>query len=42
MKALDAWLRTLAEREATYMAANRAASGDTGGRAEEDLEPGGY
>ncbi|WP_236242632.1 6-phospho-beta-glucosidase [Streptomyces sp. CC228A] len=42
VKALDAWLRTLAEREATYMAANRAASGDTGGRAEEDLEPGGY
>ncbi|WP_149185077.1 6-phospho-beta-glucosidase [Streptomyces sp. TRM49041] len=42
VRALDTWRRTLAEREATYMAANRAASGDTGGRAEEDLEPGGY
>ncbi|MDT9686138.1 6-phospho-beta-glucosidase [Streptomyces sp. TRM76323] len=42
VRALDAWRRTLAEREATYMAANRAAAGDTGGRAEEDLEPGGY
>ncbi|MCS0637955.1 6-phospho-beta-glucosidase [Streptomyces sp. LP05-1] len=39
--ALDAWHRTLADREATYMAANRAAAG-AGGRAGEDLEPGGY
>ncbi|MEV5444199.1 6-phospho-beta-glucosidase [Streptomyces sp. NPDC052644] len=42
VRALDAWRRTLAEREATYMAANREAAGDTGGRAAEDLEPGGY
>ncbi|GGQ18990.1 6-phospho-beta-glucosidase [Streptomyces roseolilacinus] len=42
VRALDAWRRALAEREATYMAANRAAAGDAGGRAEEDLEPGGY
>ncbi|CAL9583435.1 6-phospho-beta-glucosidase [Streptomyces sp. enrichment culture] len=42
VRALDAWRRTLAEREATYMAANREAAGDTGGRAPEDLEPGGY
>ncbi|MFI6411464.1 6-phospho-beta-glucosidase [Streptomyces sp. NPDC050585] len=42
VRALDAWRRTLAEREATYMAANREAVGDTGGRAAEDLEPGGY
>lgn len=40
--ALEAWHRTLADREATYMAANREAAGDGGGRAEEDLEPGGY
>ncbi|MCH0541703.1 6-phospho-beta-glucosidase [Streptomyces sp. MUM 203J] len=40
--ALDAWLRTLADREATYMAANREAAGDGAGRAEADLEPGGY
>jgi 6-phospho-beta-glucosidase len=39
--ALDAWHRTLAEREATYMAANRDAAG-VGERDAEDLEPGGY
>ncbi|GGU23119.1 6-phospho-beta-glucosidase [Streptomyces lavendofoliae] len=38
---LDSWHATLAEREATYMAANREAAG-AGARAEEDLEPGGY
>ncbi|MEU0270555.1 6-phospho-beta-glucosidase [Streptomyces sp. NPDC006307] len=38
---LGAWHATLAEREATYMAANRAAAG-AGERAAEDLEPGGY
>ncbi|MEU2180243.1 6-phospho-beta-glucosidase [Streptomyces thermolilacinus] len=42
VRALDAWRRTLAEREATYMAANREAAGDTGRRAAQDLEPGGY
>ncbi|GGT05344.1 6-phospho-beta-glucosidase [Streptomyces kurssanovii] len=39
--ALTAWRRTLAEREATYMAANRDAAG-VGERDEDDLEPGGY
>ncbi|MFI5755124.1 6-phospho-beta-glucosidase [Streptomyces sp. NPDC051569] len=39
--ALDAWHRTLAEREATYMAANRDAAG-VGERDDEDLESGGY
>ncbi|MBD0716122.1 6-phospho-beta-glucosidase [Streptomyces sp. CBMA370] len=39
--ALAAWHRTLADREATYMAANRESAG-IGERAEEDLEPGGY
>ena len=39
--ALAAWHRTLADREATYMAANREAAG-TGERDEEDLESGGY
>ncbi|MFJ7957429.1 6-phospho-beta-glucosidase [Streptomyces sp. NPDC096319] len=39
--ALDTWHRTLADREATYMAANREAAG-TGDRDEEDLESGGY
>ncbi|MFE0648210.1 6-phospho-beta-glucosidase [Streptomyces sp. NPDC059534] len=39
--ALDAWHRTLADREATYMAANREAAG-TGDRDEQDLESGGY
>ncbi|MFI2733857.1 6-phospho-beta-glucosidase [Streptomyces sp. NPDC018711] len=39
--ALDAWHRTLADREATYMAANREAAG-VGERDEEDLESGGY
>ena len=39
--ALDAWHRTLAEREATYMAANRDAAG-VGERDAEDLESGGY
>ncbi|MDN3297614.1 6-phospho-beta-glucosidase, partial [Streptomyces ficellus] len=38
---LDTWHRTLADREATYMAANREAAG-AGERTEEDLEPGGY
>ncbi|MEU7278178.1 6-phospho-beta-glucosidase [Streptomyces sp. NPDC045431] len=38
---LVTWHSTLAEREATYMAANRAAAG-AGERAAEDLEPGGY
>ncbi|WP_031074223.1 6-phospho-beta-glucosidase [Streptomyces sp. NRRL S-118] len=38
---LDAWRATLADREATYMAANREAAG-AGERAAEDLEPGGY
>ncbi|MEU0660435.1 6-phospho-beta-glucosidase [Streptomyces lavendulocolor] len=38
---LDSWHATLAEREATYMAANREAAG-AGDRAEQDLEPGGY
>ncbi|GAA4892774.1 6-phospho-beta-glucosidase [Streptomyces coeruleoprunus] len=41
-RALAAWERTVADREATYMAANREAAGDSGGRAAEDLEPGGY
>ncbi|MCF3962295.1 6-phospho-beta-glucosidase [Streptomyces fuscigenes] len=36
-----AWHRTLAEREATYMAANRDAAG-MGEREEADLESGGY
>ncbi|MCX4820588.1 6-phospho-beta-glucosidase [Streptomyces sp. NBC_01142] len=39
--ALAAWHRTLAEREATYMAANREAAG-VGERDEDDLESGGY
>ncbi|MGW0119384.1 6-phospho-beta-glucosidase [Streptomyces sp. NPDC003327] len=39
--ALAAWRRTLADREATYMAANREAAG-VGERDEEDLESGGY
>ncbi|MGW8762729.1 6-phospho-beta-glucosidase [Streptomyces sp. NPDC055815] len=39
--ALDTWHRTLADREATYMAANRDAAG-IGERDEEDLESGGY
>ncbi|MEU2116220.1 6-phospho-beta-glucosidase [Streptomyces sp. NPDC016459] len=39
--ALAAWRRTLADREATYMAANREAAG-IGERNEEDLESGGY
>ncbi|MFJ2054441.1 6-phospho-beta-glucosidase [Streptomyces sp. NPDC087908] len=39
--ALAAWHRTLADREATYMAANREAAG-IGQRDEEDLESGGY
>ncbi|GAA2773097.1 6-phospho-beta-glucosidase [Streptomyces showdoensis] len=39
--ALPAWHRTLAEREATYMAHNREAAG-VGDRDEEDLESGGY
>ncbi|WP_432065625.1 6-phospho-beta-glucosidase [Streptomyces sp. C10-9-1] len=39
--ALEVWRRTLAEREATYMAANRGAAG-AGAREEEDLESGGY
>ncbi|MEV4681053.1 6-phospho-beta-glucosidase [Streptomyces kurssanovii] len=39
--ALKAWHRTLAEREATYMAANRDAAG-VGERDEDDLESGGY
>ncbi|MER7540213.1 6-phospho-beta-glucosidase [Streptomyces sp. NPDC097704] len=39
--ALDTWHRTLADREATYMAANREAAG-IGDRDEEDLESGGY
>ncbi|MFI8519721.1 6-phospho-beta-glucosidase [Streptomyces sp. NPDC085481] len=39
--ALAAWHRTLAEREATYMAHNREAAG-VGERDEEDLESGGY
>ncbi|MFI1966356.1 6-phospho-beta-glucosidase [Streptomyces pathocidini] len=39
--ALEAWERTRAEREATYMAENREAAG-AGERAESDLEPGGY
>ncbi|MDT9689892.1 6-phospho-beta-glucosidase [Streptomyces sp. P9(2023)] len=38
---LAAWRRTLADREATYMAANREAAG-IGERDEEDLESGGY
>ncbi|GGT63256.1 6-phospho-beta-glucosidase [Streptomyces purpureus] len=38
---LDAWHRTLADREATYMAANREAAG-VGERDEDDLESGGY
>ncbi|MFD4585294.1 6-phospho-beta-glucosidase [Streptomyces sp. NPDC058434] len=38
---LKCWESTLAEREATYMADNRAASG-AGERADEDLESGGY
>ena len=38
---LAAWHRTLADREATYMAANREAAG-IGERDEEDLESGGY
>ncbi|WP_329119386.1 6-phospho-beta-glucosidase [Streptomyces sp. NBC_01465] len=40
-KAWDAWDRTRAEREATYMAENREASG-AGERAADDLESGGY
>ncbi|MBT2487849.1 6-phospho-beta-glucosidase [Streptomyces sp. ISL-96] len=39
--ALAAWDRTRAEREATYMAANREAAG-AGERAADDLESGGY
>ncbi|MGW2201202.1 6-phospho-beta-glucosidase [Streptomyces sp. NPDC001774] len=39
--ALATWHRTLADREATYMAANREAAG-TGERDEGDLESGGY
>ncbi|WP_240137178.1 6-phospho-beta-glucosidase [Streptomyces sp. MUM 178J] len=39
--ALAAWRETLAEREATYMAANRAAAG-AGERGAQDLESGGY
>ncbi|MFF3323780.1 6-phospho-beta-glucosidase [Streptomyces sp. NPDC002889] len=39
--ALGTWRRTLAEREATYMAANREAAG-VGERDEGDLESGGY
>ncbi|MFF9909782.1 6-phospho-beta-glucosidase [Streptomyces sp. NPDC013457] len=39
--ALATWHRTLADREATYMAANREAAG-VGERDEEDLESGGY
>lgn len=39
--ALAAWDRTRAEREATYMAANREAAG-VGERDESDLESGGY
>lgn len=39
--ALDAWHRTLSEREATYMAANRTAAG-VGERDSADLESGGY
>ncbi|CCA59674.1 Maltose-6-phosphate glucosidase [Streptomyces venezuelae ATCC 10712] len=39
--ALATWHRTLADREATYMAANREAAG-IGERDEEDLESGGY
>ncbi|MFG3505023.1 6-phospho-beta-glucosidase [Streptomyces sp. NPDC047821] len=38
---LESWYATLADREATYMAANREAAG-AGDRAEEDLESGGY
>jgi 6-phospho-beta-glucosidase len=38
---LATWRRTLADREATYMAHNREAAG-VGERAEEDLESGGY
>ncbi|MEU0368741.1 6-phospho-beta-glucosidase [Streptomyces sp. NPDC006283] len=38
---LATWRRTLAEREATYMAANREAAG-IGERDEDDLESGGY
>ncbi|MFF8828371.1 6-phospho-beta-glucosidase [Streptomyces sp. NPDC015131] len=38
---LTTWRTALAEREATYMAANRDAAG-AGERAGEDLEPGGY
>ncbi|MFI6105292.1 6-phospho-beta-glucosidase [Streptomyces sp. NPDC051310] len=38
---LKAWHAALADREATYMAANREAAG-AGERAAEDLEPGGY
>ncbi|MFG3497428.1 6-phospho-beta-glucosidase [Streptomyces sp. NPDC047928] len=41
VSALDAWHRTLADREATYMAASREAAG-AGERAPEDLVPGGY
>ncbi|MFB7511753.1 6-phospho-beta-glucosidase [Streptomyces sp. NPDC056144] len=39
--ALATWHETLADREATYMAANREAAG-VGDRDEEDLESGGY
>ncbi|MET9433809.1 6-phospho-beta-glucosidase [Streptomyces sp. NPDC006551] len=39
--ALATWRRTLADREATYMAANREAAG-VGERDEDDLESGGY
>jgi 6-phospho-beta-glucosidase len=38
---LATWHRTLADREATYMAANREAAG-VGERDEDDLESGGY
>ncbi|MFF8277794.1 6-phospho-beta-glucosidase [Streptomyces lateritius] len=38
---LATWQRTLADREATYMAANREAAG-VGERDEDDLESGGY
>ncbi|MEV7419779.1 6-phospho-beta-glucosidase [Streptomyces sp. NPDC089919] len=41
VSAWDAWDRTRAEREATYMAENRESAG-AGERAAEDLESGGY
>ncbi|NWF29377.1 6-phospho-beta-glucosidase [Streptomyces sp. PKU-EA00015] len=42
--ALATWRRTLAEREATYMAANReaAGAGERDAKDAEDTEPGGY